>query len=449
MKKAQEETMRILKKSLPVFFCFLTLAVFARNEQYKLLLDWKSNKPVAYSALKGDPRKVVIPVRYRAERGEMRGVWVGTYSNLDFPQCDTPYRFMQTYRAMVRKIRQAGFNAVFFQIRPSADAFYPSAIHPYSRFIRGREGHGFQKTDILQFMITEARKNGLEFHAWLNPYRVVGVTPLDKTKYLNTLSVKNFARKNPSCVLSVPQQGGNTLLLDPGNPLVRLHLVKTVQEIVRKYDPDSIVFDDYFYPYGYTGKQDQATYNRYCRNRKKMDIYAWRRESVNLLIRDVSSAIRENNRVSRKKIRFGVSPFGIWRNSKSVKNGSPTLGLESYSSNYCDTLQWIRKGYVDYLIPQLYWDFDHTKAPYACLADWWSDQMYGNRVKLYIGLAVYREMKVVKSSELLHKILYNQRRTEIGGEVFFSYRWIFSATDKIRRQAVEQVVKGCWNGVLP
>jgi uncharacterized lipoprotein YddW (UPF0748 family) len=104
---------------------------------------------------------------------------------------------------------------------------------------------------------------------------------------------------------------------------------------------------------------------------------------------------------------------------------------------------------VDYLIPQLYWDFDHPKAPYACLADWWSDQMYGNRVKLYIGLAVYREMKVVKSSELLHKILYNQRRTEIGGEVFFSYRWIFSATDKIRRQAVEQVVKGCWNGVLP
>ena len=111
MKKAQEETMRILKKSLPVFFCFLTLAVFARNEQYKLLRDWKSNKPVAYSALKGDPRKVVIPVRYRAERGEMRGVWVGTYSNLDFPQCDTPYRFMQTYRAMVRKIRQAGFRS--------------------------------------------------------------------------------------------------------------------------------------------------------------------------------------------------------------------------------------------------------------------------------------------------------------------------------------------------
>ena len=289
--------MRILKKSLPVLFCIFALTLFARNEQYKLLRDWKSNKPMAYSALKGDSRKVVIPTRFRAERNEMRGVWVGTYSNLDFPKHNTPYSFMQSYRAVVRKIRQAGFNAVFFQIRPSSDAFYPSAIHPYSRFIRGKEGEGFRKEDLLQFMISEARKNGLEFHAWLNPYRVVGVTPMSKTKYLNTLSAKNFARKNPSCVLSIPVKGGNTLLLDPGNPLVRLHLVKTVQEIVRKYDPDSIVFDDYFYPYGYNGREDLATYNRYCRNRKKMDIHSWRRESVNFLIRDVAAVIRENNRV--------------------------------------------------------------------------------------------------------------------------------------------------------
>ena len=442
--------MRFLIHCLPVFFCLFTvLSLHAAEVQYKLLRDWSSNKPLAYSAIKGDTRKVVIPTRFRAERNEMRGVWVSTYSNLDFPRNDTPYAFRKTYRDMVRKIRSAGFNAVFFQIRPSSDAFYPSAIHPYSRFIRGRESSGFEGMDMLQFMIEEARRNGLEFHAWLNPYRIVGVTPLSKEKYLATLSARNFARMNPECVLSVPVQGGNTLLLDPGNPLVRLHLIRTVQEIVRKYTPDSIVFDDYFYPYGYDGKQDSGSYRKYCRNPRKQSIHAWRRENVNMLIRDTARMIRENNRTYRKKIRFGVSPFGIWANSKNAKGGSPTLGMESYYANYCDTVQWIRQGYVDYLIPQLYWDFDHPKAPYACLADWWSDQLSGSRVKLYIGLAVYREMKVVKSSELLHKLLYNQRRSEIGGEVFFSWRWFLQGNDRIRRQALEQVVKGCWNGVLP
>lgn len=441
--------MRSLCRILPVFFSVSALFAYGqRDVQYKVLREWKSNKPMAYSALKGDVRKVIVPTRFRAERHEMRGVWISTYSNLDFPKSNTPYAFMMEYRKMIRNIRRAGFNAVFFQIRPCSDAFYPSSIHPYSRFIRGREGHGYPKMDMLKFMITEARKNGLTFHAWLNPYRVVGVTSLSKKQYLATLSSKNFARKNPQCVMSVPVKGGNTLLLDPGDPLVRLHLVKTVEEIVRKYDPDSIVFDDYFYPYTYTGNQDAATFRKY-RKSPSENINSWRRENVNALIRDVSAAVRKNNRLTRKRIRFGVSPFGIWLNSKSVKGGSPTLGMESYYANYCDTLHWVNKRYVDYLIPQLYWKFDHPKAPYACLADWWSDRLSGSGVQLYIGLGVYRELKSYQSSELLHQILYNQRRREIGGEVFFSYRWIFDGKDKMRRQAMEQIIKGCWNAKLP
>ena len=241
-----------------VFFLWTVLFSAFAAEPVRVLLEPATRRPVRYSALPNDTRKVMIPVRYQIKPGELRGVWVATISNLDFPKATAPAHFQRAYTDLMIRIRRAGFNAVFFQIRPSCDAFYNSSFQPFSRFLCGREGYGFPNFDLLGFMIAEAHRYGLQFHAWLNPYRVAGFTRLPKWQYLSTLSPRNFARQNPDYVLAVPVKGGLTLLLDPGQPAVRSHLLATVREIIRKYNPDSIHFDDYFYPYDFKGNADAA-----------------------------------------------------------------------------------------------------------------------------------------------------------------------------------------------
>ena len=349
---------------------------------------------------------------------------------------------------MLRKIRAAGFNAVFFQIRPTGDAFYNSSIHPFSRFIRGKEGLGYTQFDMLGYMIREAHRQGLQFHAWLNPYRVAGVTTLSKWQYLKTLSAQNFARKNPDAVLAVPVSGGTMLLLDPGLPSVRRHLLDTIREIVQKYHPDSIVFDDYFYPYDYSGTADLQTYRKYNQD-PRVSIEDWRRGNVSRMVKEVAALIRDNNRRQRKNIHFGISPFGIWRNRKSSALGSPTSGNESYSSNYSDTRTWIKNNWIDYVVPQLYWKFSHPKAPYAGLADWWAETVAGTRVKLYIAHGVHLPFVANDPGELRNQLLFNSLRPRISGSVFYSYSRIFRPDSRLRRQAVEMVIRDCWKAVLP
>ena len=437
-----------MKKLLSWLFPFFLLTLSAAPEPMRVLTDPQTRRPVLYSALPRDSRQVLIPARYQVKRGEFRGIWVVTYVNLDFPQAGAPAHFQRNYSDMLRKIKAAGFNAVFFQIRPSSDAFYPSAIHPFSRFLAGREGVGYAQFDMLGYMIREAHRQGLEFHAWLNPYRVAGMTSLGKADYLRTLSPKNFARRNPNAVLCVPTPRGNILLLDPGEPLVRQHLLATVREIIVKYAPDSIHFDDYFYPYDCTGNADLATYRKYNRD-PRLSIEDWRRQNVNLMIRQVSELIRANNRRQRKNIRFGISPFGIWRNRASSALGSPTRGNESYASNYSDTRTWIRSNWIDYIIPQIYWKFSHPKAPYAGLVDWWADVVRGTNVKLYIGHGAHLAFVAGDPWELKNQLLFNSRRPQIAGSSFYSYRRIFEPETQAQRLAVEHVVFDCWHGTLP
>lgn len=426
----------------------LPFLLHAVNEQYKVLHNPKTGKRMAYSALAGDNGFVTVPVRYQPKRNEMRGIWITTYANLDFTVSDTPYTFKKKYPAMLAKVRAAGFNAVFFQIRPSCDAFYNSSIVPFSKMIRGREGVGFTQFDMLQFMIQEAHRQGLQFHAWLNPYRVVGSTGLSKAQYLKTLAPNNFARLHPECVMCSPAGKGNMLILDPGMPLVRQHIQTVIREIITKYTPDAIIFDDYFYPYNYTGSADAGTYRKYNRN-PRMTLEQWRRNNINQMVYETSVQIRANNTKMRKRIQFGISPFGIWLNRKSIRGGSPTLGMESYRSNYSDTLLWIQKRWIDYVVPQLYWQFDHPKAPYACLADWWANQVSGTGVKLYIGIGAYLPVAANNTSEFKNQMLFNQRRYEIAGTVFYSWRHVFHPESKANRQAMEQVIRDCWKRNLP
>lgn len=432
-------------KFIPVVLLLLPFFLNAANENYRTLHDSKTGKAMPYSPIPGDRRNVVIPQDYKKKPNEFRGIWVVTVANVDFPRTNSPYMFKQQYRNFILNIKNAGFNAVIFQIRPTCDAFYNSKINPFSRTIRGEEGQGYPQMDMLQYMIDEAHREGLEFHAWMNPYRVTGVTNLSKMAYLNTLSSRNFAKNNPDAVLTAPAKNGKGLLLDPGNPLVRKHLVDTVTEVIRNYNPDAIHFDDYFYPYEGIGNADLASYRKY--NPSRLSVEDWRRNNVNLLVKEISDTIRRNNTTQGKKIRFGISPFGIWLNKDSTPYGSPTHGNESYKTSCADTRLWVMKNWIDYIIPQVYWPFSQPKAPYGALVDWWADTVGKTNVKLYIGIGAHQPIS--NQDEFKNQILYNVRRQEVSGTAFYSYSQVFQPDSNARRNAVNKVIGDCWKKTLP
>ena len=430
-----------MKRYMAVMAALLLMSPELSGER---LLDYTTRKPVRYAG-KFSPAPVELP-RYRPRTREFRGVWVATVENLDFPTHRSAAEFRRDYIRLVDNIARANFNAVIFQVRPTCDAFYPSRINSWSQSLAGADGVGIRGFDPLRFMIDEAHKRGLEFHAWFNPYRVVGNTNLSKQAYLKTLSPKNFARRNPHLVLCIPQPNGkNLLLLNPGEPAVMRHIVDTVREVAVNYRIDAVHFDDYFYPYSGFTDQDAATYRRYG---GKVPIDDWRRRNVTAIICAIRRGLDEHNRpAGAHRIRFGISPFGIWANRSSLRAGSLTGGLQSYFVQHADTRLWVKNGYIDYIVPQLYWPFNHDTAAYAALADWWSATVRGTRTKLFIGHAVNRlgASRQWSAPELANQLRYNCRRPEISGSVFFSYRHVFFPANRVQRGGVVYVLKNYWN----
>ena len=417
--------------------------LFGLALQGEKLLDYVTGKPVRYAG-----KFSAAPVwldRYYPKTREFRGVWVATVENLDFPTHRDAASFRRDYIRLVNNIARANFNAVIFQIRPCGDAFYPSRLTSWSQYLAGTDGTGIRGFDPLSFMVEEAHRRGLEFHAWLNPYRVIGKTPLSKSTYLQKLSINNFARRNPGLVLSVPQKNkGNLLILNPGEPAVMRHITGIVNEIVCNYRVDAIHFDDYFYPYSGLGMLDFSTYRRYGRGMKLDD---WRRDNVTRVIRSIKEVLDKHYANTGHKVRFGISPFGIWANRSSMPAGSLTGGLQSYFTQHADTRLWVKRGYIDYIVPQLYWEFSHDVAAYAALADWWSSTVRGTGVKLFIGHAVSRlgRSRTWSAPELANQLRYNVRRPEISGSVFFSYRHVFFPVNREQRKGVNYVLQTYWN----
>ena len=234
-----------------------------------------------------------------------------------------------------------------------------------SRFINGTEGFdpGF---DVLEFMVEEGHKRGIEIHAWLNPYRVSTGTA-DKMTQLNLLHEDNFARKNPDLVIA---DSLGKLILNPGEPAVRNYLNQVVTELVTKYDIDGIHFDDYFYSYsGMSNTQDAQTFITH--NPNSLALADWRRDNVDQLVEMVFNTVEAENIAHQKNMKFGISPFGIWKSGGDGSNTS-SGALQSYSAQYADSKKWVEEGWVHYIMPQLYWQFDHSAAPYADLVDWWA-----------------------------------------------------------------------------
>lgn len=326
----------------------------------------------------------------------MRGVWIPSVYNLDFPRSKAdPGAQMEQFRTIVRNCKDWGFNAMFVQIRPTADALYRSEINPWSVVLTGRHGTdpGY---DPLAFMIETAHGAGLELHAWLNPYRVCSAA--DRPK----LDARSVAVQHPEWVLEYEQ----SLFLDPAEAGVRQHIADTVHEILGKYAVDGIHFDDYFYPYGYPLPEkephDGAVGNQ-------------RRENVNMLVRMIADEVHS----WPGHIEFGVSPFGVWKNVSSDPEGSATSAdTESCYSNFCDSLAWVREGILDYVCPQLYWETGHAEAGYAELADWWAQAVEGTGTDLIIGQGIYKE---TIAGEIEQELQLNQNYSVIRGSIFYRY----------------------------
>ncbi len=354
----------------------------------------------------------------RVETNErMKGIWVSTVANLDYPlkqTTDSDYLKSEADKIIIN-CEDMGFNAIFLQVRPTSDALYKSNIFPWSKYLTGSQGtapsDGF---DPLEYFVTECHKKGIELHAWINPYRA--------TNDGNSASIANLANMNPAKQhpeYVIKYSNGN-YYYDPAIPEVRQLLVDGVMEIVNNYDIDGIHMDDYFYP----GQNfdDSESYKTYGNGQDKGD---WRRENVNTLIKQIHDTIQD----SGKDVAFGISPSGVWANKDNNPLGSNTRGSESYYNLYADTRKWAREEWIDYICPQIYWEVGHSHADYETLVKWWSDAVGKADTKLYIGLADYRVDGAGSSSvwyngkEIKKQLTMNkQSAPRVSGEVHFRYR---------------------------
>lgn len=354
-----------------------------------------------------------------APKRELRGVWISTHISLDWPnRTQTPAQQQAALRAILDHNRETGMNAAFFQVRSQADAMYPSSYEPWSYYLTGQQGGAPSPLwDPLQFAIEETRKRGMEFHAWINPYRAVATASNQNNAFM--YAPDHVSRAHPEWMLTV----GTVKILNPGLPAVREHVVNVIMDIVNRYDVDGIHFDDYFYPAG-TILDDDA-YNADPRGFPNTPVGRadWRRDNINMLIARVNDSIR----AVKPWVKFGVSPSGIYRSSTDPAVGSNTSSSASqhYSGMFADTRKWIQQGWVDYLAPQVYWYMGQTGSDYKVLVPWWNDNAYERH--MYIGLADYKMQAAAgwdKSTEIASQIALNRSQAHISGQIHFRHQFL-------------------------
>lgn len=333
---------------------------------------------------------------FAADSTEMRAVWISTVYSADYPSVTNDAAAQKA--EFIGKLEQAkalGLNTVVVQVRPKGDAFYPSALNPWSAVLTGTQGKdpGY---DPMAFMIEETHKRGMEFHAWMNPYRIT-TSGTD----LSALSADHMARKHPDWILTY----NNAMYYNPALEEVQGYICDTVEEILENYDVDAIHFDDYFYPSNYPLPEGESRDGALAEER---------RGHVNDLIRQVSRTIKKVD----ASVAFGISPMGIWKNSTSDPEGSDTRGTEGYYSVFGDAKTWVEEGWVDYIVPQIYWEQGNAYADYETLVKWWSGVVEGTDVKLYIGHGTYKD---VVAEEIAAQMAVNEKYA-VSGSFFFSLR---------------------------
>lgn len=364
-----------------------------------------------------------------ATNREMRGVWVSSVINLDYPSQPTTSadELRKQADAILDDAVDFGFNAVFLQVRPCADALYDSEIYPWSIYLTGQQGvapnAGF---DPLAYWVDGAHKRGLELHAWINPYRITK-TAAEWDK----LAADSPAKKHPEWTVVYK----DNYYFNPALAEVRQLVIDGAVEMVRKYAVDGVHMDDYFYPG--TDFDDAAEYA--AQGGGYADIGDWRRHNVDMLVQGLDEALHK----ARADIQFGISPAGIWASNTLNPAGSATTSTySSYYNMYADSRGWVQSGWVDYIAPQIYWEAGHKTADFTALVNWWSGVVSGTDVKLYIGLADYKtlEAKAADSpwydgAEIDRQIKACTAKTQVAGTIHFRYGSIRAS------QALQRVIK--------
>ncbi|MEM7374022.1 MAG: family 10 glycosylhydrolase [Bacteroidota bacterium] len=344
---------------------------------------------------------------------EFRAVWVATFHNIDWPSKKglDPETQRKEFLQLVDVQQANGMNALVVQVRPAGDAFYKSELTPWSEYLTGTQGKKPEPYyDPLKYMVNLSHSRNLEFHAWFNPFRAVS------HEKFSSVSDKNISKQHPEWIM----KNGKQLYLNPGIPEVRDHVIEVILEVVRNYDIDGIHFDDYFYPYEDAKNpfDDSVSFATYGKGQG--DIRSWRRSNIDRFIERLSDSLQQ----IKPHLKFGVSPVGIWRNKTEDPRGSNTrVSYTAYDVLYADVRKWLKKGWIDYVAPQLYWSMNNPKASYHNLLPWWSNNSFGRH--LYIGQAVYKtkanDSKPWKNpNQLPSQLRMNQQFPKVKGSIFYS-----------------------------
>jgi len=397
----------------------------------------------------GGPRHHACQPDPAVPKRQVRADWIASVVNIDWPskpglpvaeQKDELEAFLD--EAVGRKL-----NAVVLQVRPTADTFWPSELEPWSKYLTGTPGQdpGY---DPLEFAVREAHERNLELHAWFNPYRVSMDTDRD------ALAPDSPATQHPEWVKAY----GGKLYYDPGLPQVRELTTDVIMEAVRRYDIDGVHFDDYFYPYpsGDAEFDDDASFAEHggdypATPEGRAD---WRRHNTDLLVRGLDKRIHD----AKPWVKFGVSPFAVWRNQATDPRGSATTaGAETYDDLYADTRKWVRREWLDYVAPQVYWNIGFEPAAYDALVPWWSEQVERTDVQLYIGQATYKVGVSTQDPawddprEMTKHLFFNRDYPEVDGDIYFSAKQVRAnrlghmdivEADHYSRPALQPVTEG-------
>ncbi|MEU4236998.1 family 10 glycosylhydrolase [Actinoplanes sp. NPDC026619] len=356
---------------------------------------------------------------------ETRGFWLTTVANIDWPSRPglPEAQVKAEYEKWLDVAVAQNHNAIFVHVRPSGDALWQSDYAPWTEFLTGRRDGKSPGWDPMAYMVERAHARNLEFHAWFNPYRGTQPVPDGPGADFTKLAPNHPLLAHRDWAIAYPKGKTGRLYFDPGIPAARKFVEDSMLEAVQKYDIDGVHFDDFFYPYPQAGEDfpDGASYAKYGAGKSRGD---WRRANVDTLVREMGERIKQ----LKPWVKFGISPFGIWRNAETDPAGSASHGLEAYDAIYADTRKWVQEGWLDYIVPQLYWNIGFAKADYAKLLPWWVNLVKGTKVQLWIGQGDYRvgEKGAWSNPTEIDRHLDLDEKAGVQGEVHFSAKSVRS-----------------------
>jgi uncharacterized lipoprotein YddW (UPF0748 family) len=402
--------------------------------------------------------EIDIP-EYQYKEENVRGCWISNVMNIDTPKCTDVEAYKKHLVGILDNMQSYNMNLAVFQVRPCNDAYYPSKLNPWSRFVTGTEGKdpGF---DVLGFFIEEAKKRNIKVHAWMNPYRVstVDIRNLNMTKeeFLDTLSENNWARLNKEHTIL---DGVHKIILSPSHPEVIDFVTRSIMEVAENYDVEGVHIDDYFYPYAKI--PEELEYDDYLKYRDSIDqsFDDFRRANVDKMIKSISDALKKLLSKNGKKVEFGISPFAVYRTNSSIVEGGWEKGsynaasaLQCYTELYSDVYKWMVEGWIDYVVPQNYFSFERRDVAYHDVAWWWSNICKETKTTLYMGQGIYHmgakegwgAETWQNPDEIHNQICFNCNFENIEGTIFFTYKDLVPGQNPIKDACLEKLKK-TWN----